>query len=334
MTIYAHNNLFIQNKYHDWYYQIIDNARLKTYDGYSEVHHIIPGSLGGSGDPSNLVRLSYPEHFLCHWLLIKFVSDPKDKAKMAYALQRMTSIRNDLAGKRIVASWQFEVVKRAAKDNMSGENHPNYGRKHYNNGIKAIQLSDDKEVPKGFVLGGLPKSEEHRLKMSAIRMIGENHPSYGRKHYNNGTKSIMLSYDEEITEGFVLGRLPTSDETRRNMSDKKWYNNGTKSIKLSDGEEIPEGFLPGMLPKQSDNMSGKKWYNNGTKSIRLSDDQEIPEGFVLGRLPTSDETRRKLSGRNRGSKFYNNGTKNIMISEGEEIPEDFVLGRIFKNRTS
>jgi hypothetical protein len=151
MTIYAHNNLFIQNKYYNWYYQIIDNTRSKTYDDYSEVHHIVPDSLGGSDDPSNLVRLSFREHFMCHWLLIKFVKDPKDKAKMSYALQCMTWINNKNG--RIVASWQFEVAKRATKDNMSGENSPVYGKKWYNNGIKSIMLSDDQEIPEGFVPG-------------------------------------------------------------------------------------------------------------------------------------------------------------------------------------
>jgi hypothetical protein len=166
MTIYAHNNLFIQNKYYNWYYQIIDNTRSKTYDDYSEVHHIVPDSLGGSDDPSNLVRLSFREHFMCHWLLIKFVKDPKDKAKMSYALQCMTWINNKNG--RIVASWQFEVAKRATKDNMSGENSPVYGKKWYNNGIKSIMLSDDQEIPEGFV-PGLSAETRRKLRESARR---------------------------------------------------------------------------------------------------------------------------------------------------------------------
>lgn len=36
---------------------------------YGEFHHIIPRSLGGSDDKSNLVRLSAREHFICHALL-------------------------------------------------------------------------------------------------------------------------------------------------------------------------------------------------------------------------------------------------------------------------
>jgi len=238
MTIYAHNNLFIQNKYYTWYHQIIDKARTKNYDGYSEVHHIIPSSLGGSDEPDNLIRLSYPEHFLCHWLLIKFVRTKRDKVKMIWALNCMTGA-NDKNGRQ-VTSWQFDAAKRAAKDNMSGVNSPSYGKKHFNNGIKAIQLSEGEEIPEGFVPGRLPISDETRHKLR------DN--TRGKKFYNNGINSIMLSDGEEIPEGFVLGR---SEEHRRKLGDnirgRKYYNNGIKSIRLSEGEEIPEGFVLGGL---------------------------------------------------------------------------------------
>jgi hypothetical protein len=70
------------------------------------------------------------------------------------------------------------------------------GKKHYNNGIKAIKLSDDQEVPDGFVPGMLEETG---------RKIGDR--SRGRKFYNNGTKNIFISDDQEVPEGFVLGRL-------------------------------------------------------------------------------------------------------------------------------
>jgi hypothetical protein len=42
-------------------------------DDYCEVHHIQPRALGGSDDPSNLVKLTYREHFLMLWLLTKIL---------------------------------------------------------------------------------------------------------------------------------------------------------------------------------------------------------------------------------------------------------------------
>lgn len=59
------------NKYEKWYSGIIENARNRKTDEYTEIHHILPRSLGGNNDPTNLVDLTAREHFMCHWLLTK-----------------------------------------------------------------------------------------------------------------------------------------------------------------------------------------------------------------------------------------------------------------------
>jgi hypothetical protein len=82
--------MYLTNKYTRWYYNIIQRAQTRVILDYSERHHIIPKSLGGSNAKNNLVRLTAREHFICHWLLIKMVSDRKDKARMQKALERMT----------------------------------------------------------------------------------------------------------------------------------------------------------------------------------------------------------------------------------------------------
>ena len=43
----------------------------KSVDYYTEIHHIIPRSLGGSDEESNLVMLSAREHYIAHLLLWK-----------------------------------------------------------------------------------------------------------------------------------------------------------------------------------------------------------------------------------------------------------------------
>ena len=43
----------------------------KSVEGYFEVHHIIPKSLGGTNDQSNLVKLTAREHFIAHCLLAR-----------------------------------------------------------------------------------------------------------------------------------------------------------------------------------------------------------------------------------------------------------------------
>ena len=62
--------IFIDNKYTKWYYNIINNAFARTNNTtYTESHHIIPKSLGGSNNPDNLINLTAKEHYICHRLL-------------------------------------------------------------------------------------------------------------------------------------------------------------------------------------------------------------------------------------------------------------------------
>lgn len=79
---------YLNNKYTKIYHQIISRAQQRILSEYVETHHIIPKSLGGSDDKSNLTNLTAREHFICHWLLTKMTTG-KDKADMFYALNGM-----------------------------------------------------------------------------------------------------------------------------------------------------------------------------------------------------------------------------------------------------
>lgn len=80
--------MFKSNKYTRIYNRIISNAKNRILTEYKENHHIIPRSMGGTDDPTNLVDLTAREHFICHWLLIKMV-ESQDRAKLVYAINAM-----------------------------------------------------------------------------------------------------------------------------------------------------------------------------------------------------------------------------------------------------
>lgn len=99
-------------KYQLWYDQIIWRAKNRQLDCYGEWHHIIPKALGGSDEELNLVHLTYREHFLVHWLLTKIYNEGRGRRAMVYALMMMGTIG---LGDRLIASWQYDVAKRAMK---------------------------------------------------------------------------------------------------------------------------------------------------------------------------------------------------------------------------
>ena len=52
--------------------------------GYSEIHHILPSSLGGEDKESNYVRLSVRDHCMAHKLLFKIFGGTQINSVMCF----------------------------------------------------------------------------------------------------------------------------------------------------------------------------------------------------------------------------------------------------------
>lgn len=79
------------------YKSLISKAKLRNIKlDYFENHHIMPTSLGGTDDPENIVKLTYREHYLAHWLLLKIAKTHEEKYKMGCAFFVMSKSNNGL----------------------------------------------------------------------------------------------------------------------------------------------------------------------------------------------------------------------------------------------
>jgi len=114
--------MYLQNKYTNWYYSIINNAqsRILSNDVYTEKHHIIPKSLGGSDLKDNLVRLTAREHFICHLLLTK-ITVGEHRYKMFSAVTKFQQSR--LFQYRILTSWEYQKLRECAVQARTGIPH-------------------------------------------------------------------------------------------------------------------------------------------------------------------------------------------------------------------
>lgn len=125
--------LFIENKYTRIYYSIINNAqsRILPKETYTEKHHIIPKSLGGSNAKDNLVVLTAREHFICHWLLTK-MTESLAKTKMAKAFMLMQAQSNNQQ-RYTFNSRAYNTVRcmisEATKGTRTGKDNYNYGNR-------------------------------------------------------------------------------------------------------------------------------------------------------------------------------------------------------------
>jgi len=195
--------------YHKIYDQLI--ARCKDrgdIDGYKEIHHIIPKSMGGhKTDPNNLVVLTAREHFIAHFLLAKIHGGTQ-----WYAIQRMRGNDGFYINSRL-----YEVARREIAKDLKRR------------------------------MSGVPKTDEQRAKMSAAAIGKKKSPEAVEKTRKalTGRKATAqqltsLSLGRVRPDGYVsplkgkkretpwmIGRTPVnkgvlaSEETRAKLSAKK-----------------------------------------------------------------------------------------------------------------
>lgn len=118
--------LFLQNKYTSWYFAIVSKARGRIPVGYTEKHHIVPRTLGGKNDKSNIVALTAREHFICHLLLTKMLTDV-NRHKMVYALHMLSNASNKLHQRYTPSSRLYEYERKIFAETHSQrmkQNHP------------------------------------------------------------------------------------------------------------------------------------------------------------------------------------------------------------------
>lgn len=101
---------------------------MKQRENGFENHHIIPKSLGGDNRLSNLVKLTYREHYLCHYLLTKMCIDPDHRKSMAYAFFKMAGQGNGKAKRGINSKLHAILRKTLVENYLTGENNPFYGK--------------------------------------------------------------------------------------------------------------------------------------------------------------------------------------------------------------
>lgn len=147
--------------YQAHYNKLIDRARNRSINDYTEKHHVIPRCMGGTNAIDNLVDLTPEEHFLAHQLLVKIYPNNQ---KLIYAAAMMTRGHN---GKRANNKFYGWIRKRFAETHsaaMKGQKRPKT-KEHIENHRKSLLANGNiKGWPKGKPRG--PISEEGKLKRS------------------------------------------------------------------------------------------------------------------------------------------------------------------------
>lgn len=124
------------------YDKLILRAKLRnTINEYTEKHHILMKSLGGSNKKSNIVELTAREHYICHVLLYKHyckVGTEKEILKTALAVSFFNSNTvhpRSKVGKFI--SREYSSIKKVISSNMVNNNP---GTSYLNKGKTMVEI--------------------------------------------------------------------------------------------------------------------------------------------------------------------------------------------------
>lgn len=217
--------MYLPNKYTNWYNLIISRAISRTLPSsmYIEHHHILPKCLGGLNNKENIVQLTAREHFICHLLLPKMISDKLLKSKLAYALWQMTQTSHVKRYK--VTSVMYELLKQQLSKNTKGIPKS----KEHKAALKKPKSSTENMKGGTGRTIGFKVSNESKLKQSNSmkgKYTKENNPFFG-KHHSEETKQ---KYRDLFTG------VPLSEEHKKNISEgskgKIPWNKGVSQPKL------------------------------------------------------------------------------------------------------
>lgn len=189
---------FAENKYTNWYFNIIRNAVTRdTLECYTENHHIIPKSLGGVDSYDNLAILSAREHFICHWLLTKMTTAENHKHKMIFAFKMMMHMKNSNQKRYKIGSHLYQILRENLRDKLSTVK---FSAERINNmkkaaKIRAENLSDLERKTRSTCLTKLNKNRKGEERPYAKgnnnnmfnpgvleKVTGENNHFYNKKH--------------------------------------------------------------------------------------------------------------------------------------------------------
>lgn len=177
---------------------------------HKESHHIIPKSMGGTDESTNLIDLTLREHYIAHKLLFKTYKNISMACAMnmmrnkgscnsrKYEQSKLTNCNFNYTDSLGIDSQNNFMISKCINKNhiLSGNNNGMYGKVVARNSNGDIVVVSKEEFKSGNYVGqnkGIKVSELTRKKLSEAKS-GSNNPIYGKKLSEETKKKIAAAH--------------------------------------------------------------------------------------------------------------------------------------------
>ena len=219
--------LFIENKYTNWYNNIIiaSKYRILPNNLYVEKHHIIPKSMGGDNSKENIAILTAREHFICHLLLTKMtLGNNNYKMKFAFSCMFMTS-----NNQQRYTSKLFEYSK--------------LNKKH----------SDESKKKMSIAKKGIKQSAE-TIAIRVEKLKGRPSITKGQKKHSEKSKKSISDYQKSLCAAMTPAEMNIRMKTSCSSPDSWTQERKDKISKANTGKVRTEEQR-----KKYGHLKGKPW---------------------------------------------------------------------------
>jgi hypothetical protein len=185
--------------YEKIYNQIIERAKNRVLDSYTEKHHIIPKCMNGTDDTNNIVELTAREHFICHRLLHRMY--PKNN-KLGWAFIMMCNVSNNLQCRYIPSSRAFEEARLLVIQYNKEMGAKKRGKRYPKISEAKLGYKFSDESKARMSESNKNMSNEKRANIvNAVRKAKK-----GSFWVTDGTNNILVRCGHDIPFGYVRGR--------------------------------------------------------------------------------------------------------------------------------
>lgn len=239
------------------YQRLIQKRRefpITRKDCYCEKHHIIPKSLGGSDDQSNLIMLTAREHFIAHRLLLKHyqqIGDTNGIMRMGFALGRLATGNKKFIDECKLSSREYEQAKLA--NSKSSELRSTGRMRYHNENGTVVCVRSENELPPGNWIRG-----------NGYNTRGSKNWTYIQHRITGEVRHVRVSDDFVMPDGFEYGGQHPQQHT-------VWITDGENNRKIDKSMTIPEGWRRGrticdnfrrVATSTTKGTTGRMWIHN------------------------------------------------------------------------